>query len=71
LADKASDHRHCPVCGKAMGTGDRLCSPECEKAMVTQRKKQQRTMYIFMGVLVLFMVVLYLTGGNCSSTAAK
>ncbi|HLC23438.1 MAG TPA: DUF2116 family Zn-ribbon domain-containing protein [Dehalococcoidia bacterium] len=66
MADKASDHRHCPMCGKAMGSNERLCSPECEKSMVGQKKKQQRTMYIFMGILVLFMVVLYATSGQTS-----
>ncbi|MBI2957916.1 MAG: DUF2116 family Zn-ribbon domain-containing protein [Chloroflexi bacterium] len=50
-----------------MGGNDRFCSPECEQALVKQRKKQQRTMYIFMGVLVLLFVVMLAFPNACSS----
>jgi len=56
-----------------MGTDARFCSQDCEKALLGQRKKQQRTMWIFMGVLVLFMVLIYVTQGQvgCLGAAPK
>lgn len=73
MADKTSEHRHCPACGKSMGTQDRFCSPDCEKSLVGQRKRQQRTTWIIMGVLVLFMVLIYTTQGQagCLGAAPK
>ena len=61
---KTSDHKHCVVCGKAIGSEERFCSQECEGSMTGQKKRQQRSMWIFMGVLVVFMVLIYVTGGE-------
>lgn len=69
MSDKAAEHKHCPVCGKSMAMDTRFCSQECEKTMGGQRKKQQRTMFIFMGVLVVFFIVLTLMGGQCPTTS--
>ncbi len=71
MTDRGSQHRHCPVCGKTMGAEDRFCSKECEDALVKQRKKQQRTMYIFMGVLVVLFLVMTMAGGQCPGLGTK
>ncbi|MBI2854489.1 MAG: DUF2116 family Zn-ribbon domain-containing protein [Chloroflexi bacterium] len=73
MADKVSDHKHCPVCGKSMNAENRFCSEECEKGLAGQRKRQQRTMWIFMGILVLFMLLIYILPGQtgCLGTAPK
>ncbi|MEW6034112.1 MAG: DUF2116 family Zn-ribbon domain-containing protein [Chloroflexota bacterium] len=63
MPDKISDHRHCPACGKPMGASNRFCSEECERGTLGQKKRQQRTMWIFMGVLIAFMALLYLGQG--------
>lgn len=65
MADKTSEHKHCPVCGKSMASDLRYCSQDCEKGLAIQKKKQQRTMFIFMGVLVVLFIVLSVTGGGC------
>ncbi len=61
---KTSDHRHCVVCGKAINPGERFCSEGCEGTMTGQQRKQKRSMWIFMGVLVVFMGLIYFTGGE-------
>ncbi len=54
-----------------MGQEERFCSKECEATLVKQRKRQQRTMYIFMGVLVVLFIVMTLAGGQCPLTGTK
>jgi predicted nucleic acid-binding Zn ribbon protein len=65
VADKKpSDHRHCVVCGQAIPAGERFCSEEHQQTMEGQRKRQQRSMWIFLGILAVFMVLIYFTGGQ-------
>ncbi|MBI4288446.1 MAG: DUF2116 family Zn-ribbon domain-containing protein [Chloroflexi bacterium] len=50
-------HKHCVVCGKSVGTEKDICSPECENTLVTRRKSQKRSTWIFMGVLGAMAIV--------------
>lgn len=70
MSDKCPEHKHCPACGKSMATERVYCTDECEKGATAGKKKQQRTMWIFMGILVLFMILMFTLGGGDSCTTA-
>ncbi len=64
MSDKPTEHKHCPACGKSMPVERQFCSDECEKGTVSGKKRQQRTMWIFMGILVLFMILMFVLPGQ-------
>jgi predicted nucleic acid-binding Zn ribbon protein len=52
-------HKHCEVCGKAMGLDGRVCSPECQAKSIEAFRQRKRSMYVFMaaiGLVLLFSV---------------
>lgn len=50
-------HKHCVVCGKAVGSEETYCSYECEKEMGKSRKKQRN---FTVAMMALFFVLLFL-----------
>ncbi len=61
------EHRHCGACGKPIPLGEVFCSDECANTVVQMRKKQQRTTFIFMGIVFL-AVLLYMFFGLRGAT---
>ena len=57
-----SEHRHCNACGKPVPLDESFCSEECAGKLMQARKKQQRSTFIFMGVVFL-AVLLYMFFG--------
>jgi len=54
-------HSHCWNCDAPIPEGERFCSPECEKELMTKRKKSSRKMLIFyLGAAVVFMIIGFL-----------
>lgn len=50
-------HKHCVVCGKAIGPEEAYCSVECEKEMIKSRKKQRN---FTIAMMALFFALLFL-----------
>jgi predicted nucleic acid-binding Zn ribbon protein len=65
MAERLVQHKHCPVCGKAMSTEKETCSDECSVRREAQIRERKRTMYIFYFAMAIMVVVLVLqfTGG--------
>lgn len=54
------DHKHCPICGKAMDPDKAICSPSCEEISKQQQKKMSRTRNIMTLLFIVMLVVLIL-----------
>jgi predicted nucleic acid-binding Zn ribbon protein len=52
------DHRHCIVCGKAVGSDKFFCSPSCEDIFKKQQKRMARTRLIMMVIFVLLFALI-------------
>ena len=63
-----TEHRHCNACGKPVPIDEPFCSEECAGKMVQARKKQQRSTFIFMGI-VFVAVILYMIFGARAAIA--
>ncbi|MBM2831816.1 MAG: family Zn-ribbon protein [Dehalococcoidia bacterium] len=63
-----SSHRHCNGCGAPIPLDETFCSPECANKLISQRKKQQRSTFIFMGIIFLAMLFFLFSRGFGAST---
>jgi len=58
MAERLVQHKHCPVCGKAMSAERETCSGECSIKRSTQMQEKKRTLYLFyISILVLVVVM--------------
>ena len=58
MAEKLVQHKHCPICGKAMSAERDTCSDECDIKRKTQMQEKKRTLYLFyFSILVLVIVM--------------
>lgn len=60
MAERLVQHKHCPVCGKAMSSDRESCSDECATRREKQIKERKRTMYLFYFSMLILVVVLAL-----------
>ncbi len=60
MAERLVQHKHCPVCKKAMSTERETCSDECSVLREAQTKERKRTMYFFYFAMAIMVVVLIL-----------
>ncbi|MCA1819123.1 MAG: DUF2116 family Zn-ribbon domain-containing protein [Halobacteriales archaeon] len=60
------EHRHCEVCGRSILMGNRVCSPECQKRFDEALKARKRSVYIFVGLFALILI-LTLYGGQLAA----
>lgn len=60
MAERLVQHKHCPVCGKAMSTDRETCSDDCATRRKAQIKERKRTMYLFYFSMMVLAVVLAL-----------
>jgi predicted nucleic acid-binding Zn ribbon protein len=60
MADRLVQHKHCPVCQKAMSASKDTCSAECAERWESQRKEKKRTLYLFYVSIAVLVVVLAL-----------
>ncbi len=58
MAERLVQHKHCPVCKKAMSTEKETCSEDCALRHKMQIKDRKRTMYFFYFSMVVLVVVL-------------
>jgi predicted nucleic acid-binding Zn ribbon protein len=58
MAEKLVQHKHCPVCGKAMSAGKETCSKQCANTREAQIREKKRTLYLFYFSIVVLAIVL-------------
>ena len=58
MAERLVQHKHCPVCGKAMSADKETCTDECAVTRQTQVQEKKRTLYLFYFSIVILAVVL-------------
>lgn len=59
-AGKLLQHRHCQICSKAIPLSEELCSEECTEEYNKLVQKRKSTLYLFYGMIVVFMVLFVL-----------
>ena len=60
MAERLVQHKHCPVCMKAMSTDKDTCSEDCAVRRKAQVRERKRTMYLFYFSMVVLVIVLAL-----------
>jgi len=58
MAERLVQHKHCPVCGKAMSVDRETCSDECASTRAVQQREKKRTLYLFYFSIVVLAIVL-------------
>jgi predicted nucleic acid-binding Zn ribbon protein len=58
MAERLVQHKHCPVCGKAMSVDKETCSDECAVQRETQLKEKKRTLYLFYFSIIILAIVM-------------
>ncbi len=51
------EHKHCPVCGKAISTKLQYCSPKCEETDERKRRSGERMRLVFYVLLAVTLLV--------------
>jgi predicted nucleic acid-binding Zn ribbon protein len=62
--ERIPQHDHCQICGKAIPTGETVCSDECREEYQAFVKKRKTYMYVMYGALAVLVVmfILFLLG---------
>lgn len=60
MAERLVQHKHCPMCGKAMSASKEFCSDECEQAREAKQRERKRTLYTFYALIALMIVLFFL-----------
>ncbi|MEM2904815.1 MAG: DUF2116 family Zn-ribbon domain-containing protein [Candidatus Bathyarchaeia archaeon] len=55
------EHKHCPVCGKAISTKLQYCSATCEETSEKRRKSEERVRLIFYVFLAVTLLIFFLS----------
>lgn len=58
MAERLVQHKHCPVCGKAMSVDREVCSDGCATTRAAQLREKKRTLYLFYFSIVVLAIVL-------------
>jgi predicted nucleic acid-binding Zn ribbon protein len=59
-AGKLLQHQHCQICSKAIPLSEELCSEECTEEYNKLIQKRKNTLYLFYGMIIVFMVLFVL-----------
>jgi predicted nucleic acid-binding Zn ribbon protein len=58
MAERLVQHKHCPVCGKAMSVDKETCSDVCAGQREAQLKEKRRTLYLFYFSIIILAIVM-------------
>jgi predicted nucleic acid-binding Zn ribbon protein len=58
MGERLVQHKHCPVCGKAMSADKETCSDECTVSRQNQLREKKRTLYFFYFSIVVLAIVM-------------
>jgi len=61
MVEKIVQHKHCPVCGRAMPPDATTCSEECEERFKMMVRRRKLWLYAFYGAIFLFVLMLVLS----------
>jgi predicted nucleic acid-binding Zn ribbon protein len=50
-------HKHCIVCGNAIGGDESFCDEVCESKYKSAQKRQQILFVIFVGIMALILIL--------------
>ncbi|MCD6461595.1 MAG: DUF2116 family Zn-ribbon domain-containing protein [Thermoplasmata archaeon] len=59
--DIVVQHKHCPVCGRAMPLEEEYCSEECREKMEVLVKKKKMFYYVYMFLMVFIIALIFLS----------
>ncbi len=59
-------HRHCNGCSKPVPLKESFCSKDCAKTFLDQRKKQQRSTMLFMGLIFVAVMFFLFSSAFCA-----
>lgn len=57
---RIADHKHCPVCGRAMPVDAQFCSKECRENHESRVKRSNRMRIIFYLLYIALLASLFL-----------
>ena len=57
MAERLVQHKHCPVCSKAMSVNKTTCSDECQSGHDVTMRSKKRTLYLFYASIVVLAIV--------------
>jgi predicted nucleic acid-binding Zn ribbon protein len=58
VAERLVNHKHCPVCGKAMSVDKETCSDECSNQRRIKQQERKRTLYFFYAAIIIMAIVM-------------
>lgn len=58
MTDKLVQHKHCPICSKAMSVGKETCSDECADEWERKQKSRRNTLLWFYGGMLILIILL-------------
>ncbi len=50
-------HKHCIVCGNAIGGDDNFCDEVCESKYKSAQRRQQMLFIVFIGIMALILIL--------------
>lgn len=50
-------HKHCIVCGNAIGGDENFCDEVCESKYKSAQKRQQILFVVFVGIMALILIL--------------
>ena len=59
MAMKLPEHSHCTYCGDPIPFGESYCNDECKRMEAERVAKEKRKDYIFYGIAVATIVILF------------
>lgn len=58
LKKRYDEHKHCPICGISIPPDKEFCSMECRDKYTGAQKKQNRSQYVTMALMIGMVVVM-------------
>lgn len=60
MAEKILQHKHCPICGKAILIEEEYCGDKCKNDFESMVRKRKYLMYLMYGAIILFFIIILL-----------
>lgn len=58
MAEKILQHKHCPICGRAILTEEEYCGDKCKNDFESMIRKRKILMYLMYGAIFLFVMIM-------------
>jgi predicted nucleic acid-binding Zn ribbon protein len=64
MVEKITQHKHCIECGRVVSIKKQTCSERCESAVNEKVKKRRLWMFVYMGMIAIFIAILFVQLGG-------